>query len=136
MKLVLQLKCNRIDLFICSHSSEGRTLLIQPNKYNKLVSFHVFCHIFKPSFNKTESAIFIYLMSSLLQKGLTSVFAVKRHPTKKKGSNISSYGSTIQSTLVISKSKGPSKTVRDIRTSTYQMCRIEENTKQTTKFHK
>ena len=34
----------------------------------------------------------------------------------------------IQSTLVISKSKGPSKTVRDIRTSTYQICSIEENT--------
>ena len=30
----------------------------------------------------------------------------------------------IQSTLVISKSKGPSKTVRDIRTWTYQICKI------------
>ena len=36
--------------------------------------------------------------------------------------------SYIQSTLVISKSKGPSKTVRDIRTSTYQICSIEEKT--------
>ena len=43
---------------------------------------------------------------------------------------------TVQSTLVISKSKGPAETLRDIRTSTYQMCRIEENTKRTTKFHK
>ena len=34
----------------------------------------------------------------------------------------------IQSTLVISKSKGPSKTVQDIRTSTYQICSIEEKT--------
>ena len=34
----------------------------------------------------------------------------------------------IQSTLVISKSKGPSKTVPDIRTSTYQICSIEEKT--------
>ena len=34
----------------------------------------------------------------------------------------------IQSTLVISKSKGPSKIVRDIRTSTYQICSIEEKT--------
>ena len=42
----------------------------------------------------------------------------------------------IQSTLVISKSKGPAETLRDIRNSTYQMCRIEENTKRTTKFHK
>ena len=42
----------------------------------------------------------------------------------------------IQSTLVISKSKGPSETLRDIRTSTYQMYRIEENTKRTTKFLK
>ena len=43
---------------------------------------------------------------------------------------------SIQSTLVISKSKGPSETLRDIRTSTYQMCSIEENTNGTTKFHK
>ena len=42
----------------------------------------------------------------------------------------------IQSTLVISKSKGPAETLRDIRTSTYQMCKIDENTKRTTKFHK
>ena len=34
----------------------------------------------------------------------------------------------VQSTLVISKSKGPSKTVRDIRTSTYQICSIEDKT--------
>ena len=37
-------------------------------------------------------------------------------------------GNIVQSTLVISKSKGPSKTVRDIRTSTYQICSIEEKT--------
>ena len=42
----------------------------------------------------------------------------------------------VQSTLVISKSKGPSETVRDIRTSIYQICRIEENTNRTTKFYK
>ena len=42
----------------------------------------------------------------------------------------------IQSTLVISKSKGPFETLRDIRNSTYQMCRIEENTIRTTNFHK
>ena len=34
----------------------------------------------------------------------------------------------IQSTLVISKSKEPSETVRDIRTSTYQISSIEEKT--------
>ena len=32
----------------------------------------------------------------------------------------------VQLTLVISKSKGPSKTLRDICTSTYQICSIEE----------
>ena len=42
----------------------------------------------------------------------------------------------LQSTLVISKSKGPSETLRDIRTSTYQMCRTEEDTNQTNRFHK
>ena len=41
----------------------------------------------------------------------------------------------IQSTLVISKSKGPSETLRDIRTSTYQICRTEENTNRTIIFH-
>ena len=39
--------------------------------------------------------------------------------------------SHVQSILVISKSKGPPETLRDIRTSTYQMCRIEENTSRT-----
>ena len=42
----------------------------------------------------------------------------------------------IQLTLVISKSKGPSKTVRDIRTSTYQICSIEDKTIWTTNFYK
>ena len=44
--------------------------------------------------------------------------------------------SEIQSTLVISKSKGPSNILRDIRTSTYQICRIEEKINKTTTFHK
>ena len=35
--------------------------------------------------------------------------------------------SYVQLTLVISKSKGPSKMLRDIRISTYQICCIEEN---------
>ena len=34
----------------------------------------------------------------------------------------------VQSTLVISKSKRPSKTLRDIHTLTYQICSIEEKT--------
>ena len=45
-------------------------------------------------------------------------------------------GCQVKSTLVISKSKGPSEILRDILTSTYQMCRTEENTNRTTKFHK
>ena len=42
----------------------------------------------------------------------------------------------VQSTLVISKSKGPSETLRDICSLMYQICRIEENINETTKFHK
>ena len=42
----------------------------------------------------------------------------------------------IQSTLVISKSKGLSETLRDIRTLTYQNRRTEEEIIRTTKFHK
>ena len=35
----------------------------------------------------------------------------------------------VQSTLVISKSKGLSEILRDIRTLTYQICRTEEKNK-------
>ena len=41
----------------------------------------------------------------------------------------------VQSTLVFSKLKGPSETLRDVPTSTYQIFRIKENTHCTTKFH-
>ena len=43
--------------------------------------------------------------------------------------------SKVQSTLVISNLKGPSETLRDIRSSTYQIFRIEENTNRTPKFN-
>ena len=42
----------------------------------------------------------------------------------------------IQSTLVISKLREPSETLRNIRTSTHQILRIAENTNHTTKFYK
>ena len=42
----------------------------------------------------------------------------------------------VQLTLVISKSKGSSETLRDIRTSGYQICSIEKNPNRKTKFHK
>ena len=42
----------------------------------------------------------------------------------------------IQSTPVISNSKGPSKTLRVIHSSTYQIYSIEEKNIKTTKFHK
>ena len=54
------------------------------------------------------------------------------------GPDIRKYNVSIklQSTLVISNLKGPSETLRDIRSSTYQIFRIEENTNRTTKFNK
>ena len=42
----------------------------------------------------------------------------------------------VQTTLVISNSKGLSETLRDIRTSTYQIFRIEEKVIRTTTFNK
>ena len=42
----------------------------------------------------------------------------------------------IQSTLVISNSKGLSEILRDIRSSTYQVCRIEEKIICLTTFNK
>ena len=62
--------------------------------------------------------------------------AVSNIDISKVHSYIEDYGLNIQSTLVISKLKGPSETLRDIHTSTYQIFRIEENTNRTTKFHK
>ena len=44
--------------------------------------------------------------------------------------------SIIQSTPVISNSKGLSEILRDIRTSTYQGCRIKEKIIRTTTFNK
>ena len=42
----------------------------------------------------------------------------------------------VQSTLVISNSKGLSEILRGIRTSTYQICRIEEKIIRLTTFNK
>ena len=45
-------------------------------------------------------------------------------------------GRILQSTFVISKSKELSEILRDIRTSTCQICRIKEKINRTTTFHK
>ena len=68
----------------------------------------------------------------------TEISNFKRQKAKEKKNVMHLQGASmhIQSTLVISKSKGPPETLRDIRTSTYQISRIEENTNRTTKFHK
>ena len=42
----------------------------------------------------------------------------------------------LQSTLVISNSKGLYVILRDIRTSTYEICRVEEKITRTTTFNK
>ena len=42
----------------------------------------------------------------------------------------------VQSTLIISNSKGLSEILRDIRTSTYQICRLQEKMNQTATFNK
>ena len=81
---------------------------------------------------KYISTIYIMTTTCTYLQQLTQVSDVAHGPLV---FNISS-SKHIQSTLVISKSKGPAETLRDIRTSTYQMCRTEENSKQTTKFHK
>ena len=62
-------------------------------------------------FTAFESATFAFLLTSDMEKSL-------------------------QSTLVISKSKGLSEILRYIRTSTYQICRIEDKINRTTLFHK
>ena len=71
----------------------------------------------------------------------TALFKETGYPLGKKGSTLLNKHSGanvlhIQSTLVISISKGPSKILRDIRTSTYQICRIEEKIIRITTFNK
>ena len=62
-------------------------------------------------------------------------FESARHITYNISSNelLNRLFNNIQSTLVDSKSKGPSEILPDIRTLTYQMCRTEENTNFTNK---
>ena len=50
--------------------------------------------------------------------------------------NVRNTRKKIQSTLAISNSTGLSEIVRDIRTSTYQICRIEEKLVRLTTFNK
>ena len=71
----------------------------------------------------------------------SAIVSMRLHRKYRKYYNASSdffyyHKNDLRSTLVISKSKGPSETLRDIRTSTYQISRIEENSNRTTKFHK
>ena len=49
---------------------------------------------------------------------------------------VSAFAVHIQSSLVFSKSKGLSEILRDIRTSTYQICRTGEKIIRTTTFNK
>ena len=60
----------------------------------------------------------------MLLKWRENLLGVPTHLVKDRKQRIKLH---VQSTLVISKSKGPSKKLRDIRTSTYQMCSSEEN---------
>ena len=69
-----------------------------------------------------KKIIFILLVAALLTKadGLTFTFSML-------GKNVSRRHFKIKSTLAISKSKRLSEILRDIRTSIYQICRIEKN---------
>ena len=62
------------------------------------------------------------------------LFLTQAHITQQTDTKI--LQNIIQSTLVISNSKGLSETLRDIRTSLYQIFRIEEKIIRTTTFNK
>ena len=63
-------------------------------------------------------------------------FYIQELKKKKQNKNNKKTCSFIQSTLVISNSKVLSEILRDIRTSTYQICRIEEKIIRTIAFNK
>ena len=72
-----------------------------------------------------------WISSALFYNFFNCTGRSKRRWRKKNGSIF-----YVQSTLVISNSKGLSETLRDIRTSTYKIFRIEEKVIRTTTFNK
>ena len=70
-----------------------------------------------------------YMSLNVIEMTVLSCFRPKHYPHKGKAGDINKYSQ-------LSKSKGHPEAIRDIRTSTYQICRIEENTNRKTKFHK
>ena len=84
---------------------QGMMFYMCPKRENKK------CCYFKA--NKKKLLVSCLGMSSLIS--MVSHFTLTHKNMTRK----------VQSTLDISKSKGPSKTLRDIHTSTYQTCSIE-----------
>ena len=91
---------------------------------NVMLLFHllkeVCCHLM--------SGLGIFLFCRFLQRAIKENIDIPGKAVLITGCDTVKLIHYVQSTLVISKSKGPSKTLRDIRTSTYQICSIEEKT--------
>ena len=68
------------------------------------------------------------------QLDMQGVIATKENLVKQ--TKLTNTLNIIQSTLVISNSKGLYETVRDIRTSTYQICRLRQTINRTTTFNR
>ena len=100
-------------------------------------------HSFDPVFMKLCQNDFLTLNKCLSRRAMLSDdssclgskdVVLKLTLLMKESVNMTIY--LVQLTLVISKLKGPSETLRDFRSSTYQIFRIEKNTNRTAKFHK
>ena len=130
--------CKNIFLFILEHiihkidNDKHRScfhlILKAPSKIaadDSIFTFYIYIFFLLLFFEENKASCFMWILC--LTENLHELsFRIFSQKQWKK----------IQSTLVISKSKGPSKTVRDIRTSTYQICSIEEKTIWTTNFYK
>ena len=103
-------------------------------------TFYCYCSAFLLGQERTESGVYTPINALNQKPGTTwTIFFAAVFKIPKTADHFKlkfEVELKLQSTLVISKSQGRSETLRDIRTSTYQIYRIEENTKRTTKFHK
>ena len=87
------------------------------------------------TYNKSPRRINHKATKSKTNTGTTALERLVEQTTKGFKALLQLYLAKVLSTLVISKSRGLSEILRYIRTSTYQICRMEEKINRTTSFH-
>ena len=123
----LSLKCLRVKFAQrISHSPPPHSLTRPAS--GRIDSFYCSLHVYKYIIDVCQSFRFVAIeVCNPNPRGDNALLSARMHGrTDRRNHVISDFFFQIQSTPVISKSKGLSEILRDIRISTYQICRIEE----------